>query len=102
MPTSLDQDALLVEIDAVLAALAGSLTQADRDGGWSLDSQAAMRGYYERMRGDLVAGADLAAEPAYETVIRGLDSWGVSSGPLCDRCLDISATIRHSRSGTAV
>jgi hypothetical protein len=36
MRTTLDRDALLVDIDAVLASLSGALSVADREGGWSV------------------------------------------------------------------
>jgi hypothetical protein len=90
-----EQSALLEEIDAIQSALSNDLSDADRRGGWTPPSQEAMQAFFRRMRLDIVALADLSAYPEYASIGRGLDHWGVGSGPLFEQALRISAAVRR-------
>lgn len=89
-----ERSALLAEIDAILCALSEELSDADRSGGWTPPSVEAMQAFFGRMRLDIVALADLSAHPEYLSIGRGLDHWGVGSGPLFEQALRISAAAR--------
>jgi hypothetical protein len=85
---------LLVEIDTMLDGLSGALGTTDLRGGWGPDCQRAMRSLYERFREDVRSGVDVSRVPEYVSTVRGLDHWGVSSGPLFERAARISVIAR--------
>jgi hypothetical protein len=92
----MNRGALVSEVDLILDALGGELSAEDRRGGWSGGSQEAMRVFFSKLRLDLLGSVDVAARPEYVSIVRGLDHWGVTSGPLFEQCANISYLIAKS------
>jgi hypothetical protein len=90
----MDAPTLLARIDVMISALTQELTPEDRHGGWTAQAQTAMRGYYERMRAHLAERDNMYGDPQYRGVVRGLDSWGISEGPIFHEAIAIEAALR--------
>ncbi len=88
---------VLVRIEAMLAALSEELSAAERRFGWTDASRIVARALFEQMRTDVEAGKDVWSMPQYVSIVRGLDHWGISGGPLFEKAAAIGRMGRDSR-----
>lgn len=86
---------LMEQVQRIIQELASALPQEELDCGWTDESRESMLVFFKELRQDAEAGVPLSKRPEYATVVRLLDYWGISEGPLCDHALEISACVRE-------
>jgi hypothetical protein len=87
---------IIKSIDEILVELKLPLSKEEiQQHNWNENSIEAMIYFFSNMKNDLITKSikELKNEPAYYTVARGLDHWGVSSGPLYEKMLSISENV---------
>ena len=91
-----DLRSLLIElVQRITVDLASPLPREELEYGWTEESREAMLALFERLRQDVEAGVRLRHRPEYFTILRGLDHWGISEGPLLQRASRISSDSRR-------
>lgn len=78
------------KIDDVIAELSTSVSASESTDGWTLESKKAIKVYFENLRLKLQAKEPL---PPLD-VCRGMDHWGVISGPILEKAAQISNELR--------
>jgi hypothetical protein len=90
------RETLLVQLDNIIERLSQHLPQAEVRCGWTEESREAMRSFFEQMRIDASAGKELKFLPEYVSLLRGLDHWGIASGPLFEAAAEIGMLARQT------
>lgn len=78
------------KIDFVIAELSVPVSASESADGWTPESKKAIKAYFENLKQKLQAGEAL---PALD-VCRGMDLWGVVSGPVLEKAAQISNELR--------
>jgi len=89
----MERERALAEIEALCRELAGPIPAAERERGWTGESQRAMHDLLQRMLVDLRRDWTSGEKPAYRALIRGLDHWGIADGAWFDALVRISRTV---------
>jgi hypothetical protein len=90
----MDQEDMVAKLDAILVRLSAPVSTVEAAEGWTAESKSAMTNFFERMRADVIRGLDVRSNPAYVSVTRGLDHWGIASGGLFEAAAAISSLAR--------
>jgi hypothetical protein len=77
---------MLVTLDALLTTLSAPVTTEEQAHCWTPKAKMGMAGYFRAKQADLARGA-LAGD---QSLVRGLDAWGVSDGQLYDDIMDFN------------
>lgn len=85
---------VMAQLKSVIQALNEPLSSADTESEWIEDSRRAMTAYFVRVEDALTAGQ---RPPNVPDSIRGLDAWGIRSGPLFERILALVRTWPRDR-----
>ncbi|MBU2113395.1 MAG: hypothetical protein KKE94_06425 [Gammaproteobacteria bacterium] len=80
-------------LNCIINILAQGLTQEDRNHCWTDDARIGIHNYFESTKSDISNGKKC---PAINGLIRGLDSWGISSGELFESCLLANRKLRDA------
>jgi len=82
--------AIYQKIGDIIAELSAPVSASEAEDGWTLESKKAIKAYFENLRQKLQKGEAL---PPLD-VCRGMDHWGVISGPILEKVAQISNELR--------
>jgi hypothetical protein len=87
--------ALVARLDPLIVRLGRPATSDELLHHWTNSSKAAFAKLLGEMRSDALAGKELGSVTHYVTMLRGLDTWGISSGDLSEAIGDVEALARE-------
>ena len=84
---------VIQDIEALLSKLSLPVSAAEAEDGWTTQSKAAARDYFEKLQTALNQGSEMPDLG----IARGLDHWGVVGGELLKEAARITNYVREAR-----
>jgi hypothetical protein len=84
---------IVLQLQRLIAQLEGPLPVVERAAGWTEQSQKAFLAAFERLPGELEAGA--IPPPRPPSIAREMDHWGITGGRLLEETARLSLALRR-------